>query len=515
MNTVTASSGTVTPARAAATRYAVVSDIHANWPAWCAVRDDLLAQAPDVVICLGDVIGYGPSPAQVLADVRAHCDNCVLGNHEAGAIGRLDLSIFSAEARRSAEWTRRQLDPEARRFLRKLPLVLVDDDAVFVHAETPAPEDFGYVEAADEVDACFAATDARFIFLGHTHQSAVFVLTAEGELLRKGRTEVPIEPGARYLVNAGSVGDPRDGTTTARYALFDRGAGVISLRSVPFDIDAFLADVQRHPEFGIPWFLRKEAVKPLPEHAIRTKKVTRTSRRGAANRAATRIRAKARTAAAPASARSGPGARGGAAAASPDAAAARAIPSRRRRRTAAIVLGIPLLAMAGLLATRLFTGRTVPLAPAAPDAVAPARDVQRPPAPPTIVLRAQDAQCTPGLRIETYQDTPSIGYWNDLSDFVSWPIRTTDGGTYAVAMDYALDPSSSGSEILLECGESRLVAKLKQTSGWDSFATGVRLGSIEIPAGESTLVVRGAAKSQRRGSALVNLRSVTLRPSIR
>ena len=96
-------------------RYAIVSDIHANWPAWCVIRDDLVAQNVEAVVCLGDVVGYGPSPARVLADVRQHCENIVLGNHDAAVAGQLDLSIFNDHARRAAEWTAAQLDDESRR----------------------------------------------------------------------------------------------------------------------------------------------------------------------------------------------------------------------------------------------------------------------------------------------------------------------------------------------------------------------------------------------------------------
>ena len=88
-------------------RYAIVSDIHANWQAWSAVRDDICRQGVDTMVCLGDIVGYGPSPVRVYADLLSQCDNFVLGNHDAAAAGLLDPAVFNENARRSAAWTRR------------------------------------------------------------------------------------------------------------------------------------------------------------------------------------------------------------------------------------------------------------------------------------------------------------------------------------------------------------------------------------------------------------------------
>ncbi|MCX7009718.1 MAG: metallophosphoesterase family protein, partial [Kiritimatiellaeota bacterium] len=183
-----------------------------NWQAWYAVREDLRTQLADVVICLGDVVGYGPHPQGVLKDVRQCCDSVLMGNHEAAAIGQLDLEIFNPVARRAAEWTATQLDEEEKSYLGQLPLVLEDGDLLFVHAEPVAPDEWGYVETAADAQVCFQATDKRMMFVGHTHLPEVFTLRPDGQVTQTQPVELTLEAGARYLVNVGSVGEPRDGS---------------------------------------------------------------------------------------------------------------------------------------------------------------------------------------------------------------------------------------------------------------------------------------------------------------
>lgn len=274
-------------------RYAIVSDVHANWQAWSAVRDDILARGVDAIVCLGDIVGYGPSPTRVVADLRKHCENFVLGNHDAAAAGLLDLSLFNDAARRSAEWTRRQFDKASLRLLGDTPLVLEDENIIFVHAETPAPDDFGYVEGPSDVLACFQATDRRFIFLGHTHRPAIFVLAADGRLAEQPAGEYIADVSERCMVNVGSVGDPGDGTDKASYCLFDSELGIIELRKVAFDTDAFWRELQQVPELATPWFLQHrggERFRPAHDQTVPTGKVSSTPIRVTARRATIRVR---------------------------------------------------------------------------------------------------------------------------------------------------------------------------------------------------------------------------------
>ncbi|MBM4156942.1 MAG: hypothetical protein FJ221_18250 [Lentisphaerae bacterium] len=277
-------------------RYAIVSDIHANWQAWSAVRDDIRKRRADTMVCLGDIVGYGPSPARVFADLEANCGNFVLGNHDAAAAGDLDTSIFNENARRSTVWTAAQLDRETLRRLGSAPMVLDAEDILFVHAETPAPDEFGYVETAEDARACFGATDARFIFVGHTHVPLVFALRPDGTIETTSPPVTVAEKGSRYLVTVGSVGNPGDGTDKASYCIFDSATGTIGLKKVAFDVAAFRAELDRVPELALPWFLRQhkvDAARPADDLAVAAGSVARTRIRVTSSRARIRVKASA------------------------------------------------------------------------------------------------------------------------------------------------------------------------------------------------------------------------------
>ena len=150
-------------------RYAVFSDVHANLIAWNAVRDDIGQREVDVLVCLGDLVGYGPRPMEVLAGIQAATPNILMGNHDAAAVGALDSSIFNDRARHSTEWTAQTLTEEARAFLADLPLAMESEGILFVHAEVCQPERFDYINDPIEAMTNFLGGEHRITFIGHTH----------------------------------------------------------------------------------------------------------------------------------------------------------------------------------------------------------------------------------------------------------------------------------------------------------------------------------------------------------
>lgn len=348
-------------------RYAIVSDIHANWQAWSAVRNDIHRRGADTMVCLGDIVGYGPSPIRVFADLEAHCGNFVLGNHDAAAAGDLDPSIFNENARRSTAWTAAQFDRETLRRLGSAPLVLEAEDILFVHAETPAPDEFGYVETVEDARACFEATDARFIFIGHTHVPRVFVLRADGTIAMTSAPVTVAEKGSRYLVTVGSVGNPGDGTDKASYCLFDSKTGGIRLKKVAFDVAAFRAELERVPELALPWFLRQhegDAARPADDLAVAAESVARTRIRVTSSRARIRVKASALAT------------RGGEPAKEPQA---------RRRRTGILLSLISTGTVAALAGLYVAMRRDAPLPPTGADASAADPSPQSATAPPPML----------------------------------------------------------------------------------------------------------------------------------
>ncbi len=220
-------------------RYALVSDIHANLQAWTAVENDLARVKPDQVICLGDIIGYGPNPVEVLERVYQRCDHFVMGNHDAAICGQFDPSDFNDEAREVILWTRRQLNDQAVAVLNETPYLLMAERFACSHAEFELPERFDYIFEPAESQPSFAATDAPILFVGHTHVPCTMRRNADGTTSHLKPVAFNAQPGCRYLVNVGSVGDPRDGTTRASYVVFDDQTGAVEFRTVPFNVEAY------------------------------------------------------------------------------------------------------------------------------------------------------------------------------------------------------------------------------------------------------------------------------------
>ena len=225
-------------------RYAVFSDIHANRQAWEQVLADLKHQQVDELICLGDAVGYGPRPEEVLASIRENTPHFVMGNHDAAAAGLFDAAQFNDRARRMIEWTRDQLGPESIEFLLKAPLTLEREHMLFVHAEIEQPGRFAYIESEADADAHLGHTNQAVTFIGHTHDPLIFVQHPDGNVQHLADIDVQLDPSLRAVVNVGSVGDMRHAEDDrARYVIYDSATREVFFRKVDWDRDAFQHDM--------------------------------------------------------------------------------------------------------------------------------------------------------------------------------------------------------------------------------------------------------------------------------
>lgn len=220
-------------------RYAIVSDIHANLQAWNAVLIDIRSAGIERIICLGDIVGYGPSPAEVMQSVYANVDHFVLGNHDAVICGKMDEELFNDSARDIIRWTKGRLGRNAVRFFSSLPLTLNGGIFRCAHSEFANPGAFAYVIEPDDAIHSWNAVDAQLQFVGHTHVPGIFLTGQSGTAHRVAPQDFELEDSKRYLVNVGSVGQPRDGETRASYCVFNDSTHAVHWRRIPFDIDGY------------------------------------------------------------------------------------------------------------------------------------------------------------------------------------------------------------------------------------------------------------------------------------
>lgn len=229
-------------------RILIVSDIHSNIEAFDAVLADAAA-AYDTTICLGDIVGYGAAPAEVMERLDTLAPQWIIrGNHDRVCAGITDSRTFSPAARTAIEWTRRQLSPAAIASLAALPVgpIAIDAHTTICHG-APSDEDFYLLDSAD-ARLAFAGQSAPLCLHGHTHAQTIFRLQGfavyDETPARRTRLTVTLDAGSRYLINPGSVGQPRDGDPRAAYAILDTDARMIELRRVPYDVAAAQARIR-------------------------------------------------------------------------------------------------------------------------------------------------------------------------------------------------------------------------------------------------------------------------------
>jgi len=238
-------------------RYAIFSDIHANRQAWGAALVDIRNTKPDVIVCLGDTVGYGPMPEKVLASVRNEVDIMVLGNHDAAAFGGIDPSIFNDEAKAAVEWTTKNLSQDSLDYLRDLPLTAVKNDILFTHAEVANPLSWGYIDTIDEAKVNFALSDNFITFVGHTHRPTIFDQNQLGKIREHPDKNVSLIESHRYIVNVGSVGDPRNpDDLRGRYVIYEPDTRTVFFRKFTFDTDMYRVDRKATELEYKPYFLK-------------------------------------------------------------------------------------------------------------------------------------------------------------------------------------------------------------------------------------------------------------------
>jgi diadenosine tetraphosphatase ApaH/serine/threonine PP2A family protein phosphatase len=216
-------------------RIALFGDIHANLEALEAVLADSAEQGCNDYICMGDIVGYNANPAACLEKVREMGCPVIKGNHDEDTAGNHSLESMNPVAATALEWTRGQLDDEQRTWLRRLRMVRQIEDFTVVHSTLDQPSNWNYVTNRFDAMSNFSYQFTQVCFHGHTHVPRVYI--KDGKVREVPAESIVIEPGSKYFINVGSVGQPRDGDWRACYAIYDLAHKLVVFRRIEYDIE--------------------------------------------------------------------------------------------------------------------------------------------------------------------------------------------------------------------------------------------------------------------------------------
>jgi predicted phosphodiesterase len=222
-------------------RFLIVSDIHANWEALDAVLQATAGRCDAIVAC-GDFVGYGADPNRVVDWARTSADPVIRGNHDKACAGLIDLEWFNLPARISALWTHDELTPGNLDWIRKLQQGPAQAPGFNVVHGSPIDED-EYLITREEIASVSPSLRTKVTFFGHTHLQSAYLCHRNGVIAlgsvdnRETARTIELEPDSFYMINPGSIGQPRDGDPRAAFALYEPERHLVSLFRVPYDID--------------------------------------------------------------------------------------------------------------------------------------------------------------------------------------------------------------------------------------------------------------------------------------
>ncbi len=227
-------------------KIALISDIHGNHDAFKKVLEDLDASPIDKMVCLGDCIGYGPQPEEVIAEVRSREIATIIGNHEMAVCDRAHLDWFNPMARSSLQKSLAILSDASLAFIHDLPTSLVTSGVRCVHGFPPdSTRTYLFQKSVYDLKKAFESMQERICFVGHTHNLEMVEFDGrqvERRPLSEGITI--LQPEHHYIISVGSVGQPRDGNNKAKYVIWDDETAQIDVKFIPYDIASTVAKIK-------------------------------------------------------------------------------------------------------------------------------------------------------------------------------------------------------------------------------------------------------------------------------
>ncbi|MFH1622104.1 MAG: metallophosphoesterase family protein [Candidatus Omnitrophota bacterium] len=219
-------------------RYAIFSDIHSNLEALENVLAAYDKEGVDKYLCVGDIVGYGANPKECIQIIRDRSIITVAGNHDWAIGGKFSIHYFNPYAREAIFWTEEQLDKTEWEYLNSLELVYQEEDFCLVHGSLTKPEYFEYLFELSDTRDSFEAMRTNLCFVGHTHSPITFTKDSSDRINFTKEQNIKVEDNKKYVINVGSVGQPRDGDSRGCFCIYDSKERTIQIKRFEYDIKA-------------------------------------------------------------------------------------------------------------------------------------------------------------------------------------------------------------------------------------------------------------------------------------
>jgi len=233
-------------------RYGIFADIHSNLEALDAVIEAYKNESIDKYLCVGDVVGYAANPKECIEKIKALYSIAVAGNHDWASANLFSVDYFNSVASEAIFWTKRNLDDQGRYFLESLKLIYKNEDLTLVHGTLDNPQDFNYMSDGYVAWETFKLLETDICFVGHSHVAGIFIKDKDNHIHYREHDFIDIKQEFKYIINVGSVGQPRDGNPKATYCLYDTDKKEVQIKRVGYDIQTTRKKIIHA---GLPQFL--------------------------------------------------------------------------------------------------------------------------------------------------------------------------------------------------------------------------------------------------------------------
>jgi len=233
-------------------RYGIFADIHSNLEALEAVIEAYKKESIGGYLCAGDIVGYATDPGECIEKVSSLAGIAIAGNHDWAAVTLFADDYFNPVARQALDWTRKNLNDQGRSFLETLKLTYGNNDLVMAHGTLQKPQDFNYMSNGYMAEETFRLLEADICFVAHTHVPGICIMGSDKFLSYTQESCVDIKAGNKYIVNVGSVGQPRDGNPDSAYCIYDSVKRKVQIKRVSYNTEITRGKII---DAGLPKFL--------------------------------------------------------------------------------------------------------------------------------------------------------------------------------------------------------------------------------------------------------------------